>query len=132
LRLYTICTNDRPVLVMGAGVEPPMEDSLTTNAALMKAHRDLRAMEESLPADIQRISEVREIDEAIDTWLGEELQSFGLWDGDHAKLQVREADPSEAERWRVEIQNSIEAGDQDAGNDDFAVYLVSVTEETDE
>lgn len=132
MRLYTICPNGQPVLVISAGVEPPMEDCFTTNADLMKASRAMREMLEDNP-DAQRISEVQELDEAIDTYLGMDLMAYGLWNGvDRADVQVRDASPDETHRWRAALQASIIEGEQDAGDEDFAVWLVTLPEETDE
>lgn len=81
MRLYTICIDQRPVLVMSTDAEPPMEDTLTTDAKLMKAHRDMQALRAKMQArlpDAERLADQREIDEALDTWLGEDLHSFGL------------------------------------------------------
>jgi hypothetical protein len=64
MRLYTICIDQRPVLVMSTNAESPMPDKLAMDAELMKAWRDARAMVENLPADVHRISDQQEIDEA--------------------------------------------------------------------
>src|ERR1700733_1663105 len=100
MRLYTVCVRGRPVLVKSTDVEPPMPDSLTTNAELMKAHRAQRALMEQTTNDKTRhIGAVREIDEALDTWLGTDLMVQSLWNGDWSDVQIREATAEEAGRW---------------------------------
>jgi hypothetical protein len=128
MRLYTICINQRPVLVMSTGAEPPMPDALTTNTVLMKAYRDMRALEESLPTDVRRISDEREIDKALDSWLREDLQALEqdgtpLWNGDRASLHIREATDDEAQGWRASLSQAIDRGEEDAGTEDW-LYLV--------
>jgi hypothetical protein len=131
VRLFTICTNGLPVLVMSAGAEPPLPDSLTTNVALMKAHRELSAQMDNLP-DYARYSV--EIHEVLDTWLGADLRSqtyngTPLWNGDLDSLQIREARTDEAERWHVSRRHAINEGELDAGAEDWLVYLVSPSDD---
>lgn len=55
-----------------------------------------------------------------------------LWDG-KAELFVREAHPEEASCWEVAFARARESGDVDADeSDDFAMFLVSVTDSTEE
>ena len=37
-------------------------------------------------------------DEALDTWLGQDLQILGLWDGDMSRVTSREATVEETSR----------------------------------
>ncbi len=49
-----------------------------------------------------------------------------LWDG-RAEIFVREADPEEAERWKLSFTEAMHDGDvEDA--DDWVIYLVPVSE----
>ena len=131
MKLYTICVDQRPVLVMSVDAEPLMPDQLTTNAELMKAQRDTRVSSHSLPADVQRVSDQREIDEALDTWLGHDLRTLRshgvpLWNGGRANLHVREATPDEAKGWHEALQREIDTDEEDAGDEDWLVYLVPI------
>ena len=135
MRLYTICIDQRPVLVMSTDAEPPMEDTLTTDAKLMKAHRDMQALRAKMQArlpDAERLADQREIDEALDTWLGEDLHSFGLWNGDWDRLHIREARTEEARRWHTSLTRAIDAGEEEAGSEDWVLLLVPVTDSPDE
>ena len=133
MRLYTICIDHRPVLVISAGVEPIVPDSLTAEAELMKAYRERRARLDHLPDEVQRITEHREINEALDTWLGTELRSMTydgspLWSGDRANLEIREAKTDEAQRWHASLQRAIETGERGALEEDWLIFLVPVSE----
>jgi hypothetical protein len=125
VRLYTICIDQRPILVVSAGASPPMEDGLlTSHPELAKTISDLHAMNERMPEE--------EIDSALEGWLGEELQALmhqgaPLWSGDRSSLHVREARLDELLQWASSLQRAIDAGEQDAGNGDWGFYLVDVT-----
>jgi hypothetical protein len=76
---------------MSTDTELPMEDRLATDPKLMQAHRDMRALTESMPDEVRRIGDQREIDEALDTWLGEDLFAWrregqAVWDGNRSRL----------------------------------------------
>jgi hypothetical protein len=128
MKLYTICIDQRPVVVMSTDAEPPMEDARTTNAVLMKAARDLRAMRESLPDDVLRSCDQREIDEALDSRLGQDLLVYGLWDGDSARLHIRDASADEAQHWHASLQEALDTGEEDAGEESWLIFLVPVRE----
>jgi hypothetical protein len=131
MKLYTICVDQRPILVMSVDAGPLMPDQLTTNAEPMKARRDIRALSDSLPADVQRINDQREIDEALNTWLGQDLRTLRshgvpLWSGGSASLLVRDATPHEAQGWHETLQREIDTDEEDAGDEDWLVYLVPI------
>ena len=97
----------------------------------MKPQRGVRAFRDSRPADVQRIGDQREIDEALDTWLGQDLRTLRshgvpLWSGGRASLHVREATPDEAQGWHEVLQREIDTGEEDAGDEDWLVYLVPI------
>jgi hypothetical protein len=130
MRLYTICIDQRPVVVISVDAEPPIPDSLTTRPDLMQTLRESRAQIESIPADPRTMDQM-EIDEALDTYLGEDLQSLtcegnSLWDGDHARLHIREARVDEAERWHLSRRAAIDAGEVAAGEEAWLTFLVPV------
>jgi hypothetical protein len=129
MRLYTICANGRPVLTMNAGSEQTMEDSLTTKAELLAAHRESIKLLDSMGLDTEapRSMELREIDEALDTWLGQDLQGLGLWNGNHGELTVRVASSSEADTWRASHEKAI-AEDEYEGGGDWVAYLLPAGE----
>jgi hypothetical protein len=68
----------RPILVMSAGLEAPLDDSL---------HSKDRQMVKEDDSDMDRLG----IEEALDTWLGEDLQSavYGAASGRSGKQQKR-------------------------------------------
>ena len=131
MKLYTICVDQRPVLVMSVDAGPLVPNQLITNAELMKAQRDTRALSDSLPADVQRINDQREINEALDTWLGQDLRTLRshgvpLWSGGSASLLVRDATPDEAQGWHEALQRESDTDEEDAGDEDWLVYLVPI------
>ena len=139
MRLYTICAHNRPILTMSVACELPMPDRFTTDAMFMKAHRDERALIDKLRAEdpaFDRISDQREIDEALNTWLGEDLlcletERHPLWSGRRSDLGVREATADEAERWKASRQHAIDTGEIDAGSEMWLMFLVPVQDPTD-
>jgi hypothetical protein len=44
MRLYTVCVETQPILVMSADADTPMLDAFTTIPELMKANRDNQAL----------------------------------------------------------------------------------------
>jgi hypothetical protein len=130
MRLYTVCAHGRPVLVISAGTEDPMEDRFTTDPEIMNAHRFTQALSDNIPSEVASFSECGEIEEALDTWMGEDLQALKsggrpLWNGDRTQVSIREATTDEAAKWHISWRDVIDAGDQDAGDESWAVYLVS-------
>jgi hypothetical protein len=119
---------------MSVDADVPMPDSLITNAEVMKAVRASRALRDEiaarLPGDIQEASYLHEIDEALDTWLGEDLLTLQhddgvpLWSGDRDALHIREARVDEAARWHASRQKAIDEDELDAGDEDWLAFLV--------
>ncbi len=70
MTIYTIEAHGRPVVVVSVGDAPSLEDSLATKPELLRATRDLEAQ---APADMGEHLRRRAMDEALDTWLGEDL-----------------------------------------------------------
>jgi hypothetical protein len=136
MRLYTICVRGLPVVTMSTNTEPAMPDEFTTDADLMKAYRDARALREAfVDEELQRGIERRQIDEALEAWLGEDLTGLQhdgapLWTGDYRDLEIREARVDEAARWHSSHQMALDSGEQDAGEEDWLVFLVSVKDPT--
>jgi hypothetical protein len=124
MRLYTICVHGCPVVVISTDTVPPMLDEFTTNAKLMQANRETEEFIDSLPDEVRRIGQRQEIDEAIDTWLGEDLIEWG-WSGDHAALHVRDATTDEAGRWHISRQAAIDADAQEAGDEGWVIFVGS-------
>jgi hypothetical protein len=100
--------DDRPILVMSAGLEAPLDDSLSS--------KDRQMVQEDAD-DMDRL----EIEEALDTWLGEDLQSAGLWGGER---QIRQATEEEAARWRAALNRAREEGEADEDDDNWLAFLV--------
>jgi hypothetical protein len=140
MRLYTVCINNLPTVTMSAGVEPAMEDYYLNDPEILAAMRHTQALEDRLKAkgpDAVRMSELHEIDDALDTWLGEDLavlETDGrpLWSGDRSALEIREAKADEAERWQAKSRAAVATGDADAGDESFLIWLVPVSDPTDE
>src|SRR5690242_15657142 len=95
---------------MSAGLEAPLDDSL---------HPEDRQMVEADDRDMSRL-EIEEA-EALDTWLGEDLRSAGLWGGER---QIRQAAEEEAARWRASLSRAREQGEVDEDDDDWLALLV--------
>jgi hypothetical protein len=74
--------------------------------------------------EFRHCSAIREIDEALDTWLGSELQAFGLWNGERDRGSARRASPDESAVWHRSHQAALDAGKEDAGEQDWLTYLV--------
>ena len=128
MRLYTVCVEGRPVLVLSTDVEPPMEDHLTTNAALMQSNRDWRDLKDLMLANsdplVRHAAAHLELDQALDTGLGEDLMERGLWrPGDRGAVRHREPTEEEAARWHASRQQAVATGEQDAGDEAWLVYL---------
>jgi hypothetical protein len=100
----------------------------------MTANRDSQALRDEMGDEVRRIGEQREIDEAMDTWLGEELMALTqdsgnpLWNGDRSVLTVREARTDEAAKRFISHQHAIDTGEEDAGTEDLCIYLVPTNE----
>ena len=138
MQLYTVHAHGVPLLVISAGAEPWMEDSFTRDPSLMEAHRKAQAWLKEMdvlsgdPEGLRRSCDVREIEEAIDTWLGEDLLNLEhdaqlLWSGDRKQLVVHEATADEAAKWHRSRLNISDDSEID-GSDNWLVYLVSVND----
>lgn len=124
MRLYTICVNNLPILVMSAGVRPPMNDSFTTDPKLMKALPDVH----KVVANNKIGDDLLEIEEALDRWLGNDLQTLGLWNGNAGQLCVRQSRIEEAAKWHSSRQHAINTAVLDVGHAGWITFLHSVSE----
>jgi hypothetical protein len=73
------------------------------------------------------------LDEALSGWLGKDLMTHNsdgkpLWDGKCETIQVREPTPGEAGKWEVSRQRAIDAGECDPGDENWACFLVPISE----
>src|SRR4051794_10078282 len=102
---------------MTAGVMPALEDSMVKNPRLLQTLRAMQTLDEQLGSENRRAAELMEIEEALDTYLGQDLISPGLWDGDRSKIHIREPTPEEAARWIETYQRAITEGAEDAGDE---------------
>jgi hypothetical protein len=138
MRLYTVCAHNLPVYVTSAGIELPLEDALLTDPDFLKQYRDSETLRKELaskmasmhpggPAEFHHQVDVREIEEAVDTWLGTHFMTLRLWNGDKSQVSIRQARADEAAKWHSSYQQAIATGRQNAGNEDWAVYLGPVT-----
>jgi hypothetical protein len=113
----------RPVVVISTdGLDPPSpSDEMLRNPRLVEALRlqrqNLSEMRDEVKrmggASLDEVDARREIDEAIETYLGADLQAFALWDGDWKNIHVRQATGEEAEIWKSSLLRAIEAGEQE-------------------
>jgi hypothetical protein len=139
MRLYTVCIDTLPVLTLSTDTELPFPDAFTTNPEIMEAHRAAQALRDRMDsiapptAKDRRDSDLAEIDEELDTWLGADLQTLHheghpLWNGDRDRVHVRDATTDEAEHWHTSHRAAINDGTLDAGYEDWLIYLVSVSD----
>jgi hypothetical protein len=137
MTIYTIEAHGRPVVAVSIGDTPPLEDSLATRPELLQALRATRDLEERLPPDTREHVRRRALEEALDTWLGEDLSTLEsggqpLWDGDRDALRVREASADEAVIFRASREQAVREGELEAGDEDWVAFLVPVTDPTDD
>lgn len=141
--LYTVEAHGRPVVTLSATPIPTPSDDMLTNPlfveALRKSHQilsDLRDDAEPEGVSLDDITDRIEIDEALETHLGEDLQIMEdvarpgqpLWDGDRANINVRRATNEETEIWRGSLLKAMKAGEQEPGDTDWLVFLTAVRE----
>ena len=135
MNLYTVCVHGLPVLVMSVGTEPSLENSFTRNPEFMKPYRDTQALRDNNAMtdgdpDVSRHTcDLREVDKAINTWLGKDLRTLeyngrNLWNGNREQLTVREATTEEAARWHSSRQSITDE------IDDWLMYLIQVESRT--
>jgi hypothetical protein len=134
---HTIEAHGRPVVVVGVGDTPALEDSFATRPELLQTLRATRNLEERLRPDMREHMRKRAIAEAFDTWLGEDLSTLesggrSLWDGDRDALRVREASADEAAIFRASREQAIREGELEAGDEDWVGFLVPVTDSADD
>jgi len=146
-RLYTVEAHGRPVVVISVRDEQPhdawLSDSELT-AAVRKA-REHQAMIGSVPeqrgvasSDFQETLDLREIDDALAMYLGQDLRIMEdgtgqpLWDGDDAKIHVRKATSDEAEAWKHSLRAAVEAGEREASDASWVSFLVAVRDPADD
>jgi hypothetical protein len=139
MKLYTVEAHDIPVLVMPTDVEPAMEDTLTTNAELIRALRGARDSIKEIPEEAKELARLSEIDEALETWLGADLMTLQhengqvLWNGAYEAIHVRPAIEEEVARWQACRDEAVRSGDEEpADAETLVVYLVPVSEELDD
>jgi hypothetical protein len=136
LDLYTISIRNRPVLTMSVDANDPLPDTFATEPEMLKALREAQALIDEMKARTPNLTEIaamREIDEALDTWLGDDLRSLKteghpLWKGDRNEITVREARVDEAESWHTSRRNAINEGELEAGEESWLIFLVPVGE----
>jgi len=141
-RLYTVEAHGRPVVVISVRNEQPHDTWVSDpelTAAVRKA-REHQAMigspleqHDVAPNDFQETQDIREIDDALDIYLGADLRTLQdavtarpLWDGDDTNIRVRKATTEEAEAWNHSLRTAVEAGAHEAGNASWVSFLVAV------
>jgi hypothetical protein len=137
MRLYTICIQQHPVAVVSAGADLPLPDWVATDPELMKTLRMTEQIRAQVPDDVKRAGEFIEIDQLLDTWLGNDLRVLEhngqpLWTGDRNDIAIREARIEEADQWFASRREAVSNEDVDAGDADWVHFLVGVSDPTDE
>lgn len=130
--LYTLCIDARPILVINTDPEIPVPDEVVHSPVMLDALRKINEICADTQLDERRLGQLEQIDDALDTWLGEDLATLKhdgivLWDGDRSRVHVREARADEVIRWSNSYQEALATGEQDAGNEDYLVYLIEVS-----
>jgi hypothetical protein len=86
------------------------------------------------PNNIEEGANLAEIDEALEAYLGADLQALEdaaspgrpLWDGNWKNVRVRRATGEEAKIWKSSLLTAVQAGEQEPGDMDWLVFLVAI------
>ena len=140
MKLYTICVRGRPVVTLRTGADDPLPDEFATDPQILQAIRESQAVRDKLKALSPGLDEAEahdEIYDALDTWLGQDLRTLQnegrpLWGGDMDDVHIREARVDEAERWHLSRRRALDSGEQDAGHESWHIFLVPVSDPTDD
>lgn len=129
MRLYTICVQNRPILVLstGAPLSPCDRENMTLAelAVVDVAHQTISALSPAAIQDMDRAV----IDQTISDGLGVLLMATTaagrpLWNGDPDAVAIRRAHHAEALRWEDARRTAVAEGRFDAEEEEFAVLLV--------
>jgi hypothetical protein len=145
-KLYTVEAHGRPVVVLSATRLGPPPDEMLAYTKVIEALRNSRHVMSELADkakqrgfNLEEEVDLREIDEALETWLGEDLlvledaeSGVPLWDGDENTLCVRQATADEAAAWNASLEAAMNSGEHDPGDMDWVCFLVSVIDPTDD
>jgi len=127
MTLYTVEVAGDPVVVLAAGIVPPPPKEMASDpkflAAQAATERIIARIKDEAQkrlgisaAEFSRVLEIREIDEALDAWLADELVMRGGWDGDRDQIHIRPATDAEKLAWRAfaarEIADGLPAEDE--------------------
>ena len=139
--LYTVEAHGRPVVVISATSSEPPSDKMLANPRVIEALRRTRQLEADMakelsvdPNEFEEGVSVHEIDEALETYLGDDLQTMegadspggALWDGNWENIHTRRATDVEAEQWKQSLLAAMQAGEQEPGDTDWVAFLVAV------
>src|ERR1700755_2165547 len=105
----------------------PCQTNSCRMAIFKKTIRLSRDLADSPRSDVQRLSDLHEMDQALDTWLGAHLcvlESDGraLWAGDSRDLDVREASAAEVEQWHNTRRDAIDNGELRARKEGMVLF----------
>jgi hypothetical protein len=125
MRLHTVSIDNLAVVAMSTDADAPMQDFVVHDAELLSAHRQMTELHntmKSIAPDLDKISDQREVDDALETWLGDDLKALQhhgvpLWNGDHSRLTSREATVDEASKWHHSRQKAVDEGEEGAGEE---------------
>jgi hypothetical protein len=144
--LYTVEAHGRPVVVISATaslglpddamlVNPNIRERLRLMRRAKSLWNDLAKRLRIDPDDSEVRISLREIDAALETYLGEDLRTMEdvaqpgrpLWDGKWKNIRVRRATDKEAETWKSSLLAAMRAGEQEPGEMDWLVFLIAVS-----
>jgi hypothetical protein len=128
LTLYTICILDRPTVVISANATPIPSAATLADPARLEAFQDVQEKRPQFGPEILRGAELMEIEEALDTWLGEEILNLKrhgkrVWNGNRSVVRVREANAQEVSQWEVSREAAIDAGEFPEDDDHWQIVL---------
>jgi hypothetical protein len=129
MRLYTICVQDRPILVLSTGSPSSsgQRGTMTADELAMvdAANRIVSAMSPAAIQDMDRASISQTIDEGLGVLLMTATTADGpVWNGDPDAIAIRRAHDAEASRWEDARHTAIAERRFDAEEDEFAVMLI--------
>jgi hypothetical protein len=140
--LYTVEVRDRPVVVLSVDGDVSLSDDMLADPEIVKLMRDTRAnfakIEKEIgPQQFREAQELGEVDAALKTHLGAQLQVLEdaaqpgqpLWNGDFDNIYVRRSTEREAEIWRKSFFAAVEEDEEDpTETENWVTYLVNVVD----
>ncbi len=128
MKLFTVAVDGVPIVVLSVDAELGLPDQFARDPQALSALRAMAATTKSMPPGTSDIEQQMEIEDALDTWLGDDLLQIErngqpLWDGNRDRLRISEALADEADHWRAAYRDALVRGEQDAGDESFLVFI---------